>query len=138
MQKYLFRGTYTAEGIKGVVKDGGTGRKAAVQALAESVGGKMESMYFAFGSDDFFVVADLPDAESAVAVAAAAGSSGAVSLTTVVLLTPEQVCQLPPTRRLSRTAEPRWALRWGAAARTESSLCPCKWEVACVGPCGIG
>ena len=91
MQKYLFRGTYTAEGIKGVVKDGGTGRKAAVQALAESVGGKMESMYFAFGSDDFFVVADLPDAESAVAVAAAAGSSGAVSLTTVVLLTPEQV-----------------------------------------------
>ena len=90
MQKYLFRGTYTSEGMKGVIKDGGTGRKAAVKALAESVGGKMESMYFAFGSDDFFVVADLPDAESADS-AAATGSAGVVNLTTVVLLTPEQI-----------------------------------------------
>ena len=91
MQKYLFRGTYTSDGMKGVIKEGGTGRKAAVQALAESVGGKLESMYFAFGSDDFFVVVDLPDAESAVAVAAATGSTGVVNLTTVVLLMPEQI-----------------------------------------------
>lgn len=91
MAKYLFHGSYTAEGVKGVIKDGGTGRKDAVKQLVESVGGKLEAMYFAFGKDDWFIIADLPDAESAVAISATTGSSGSVNLQTTVLLTPEQV-----------------------------------------------
>jgi len=91
MPKYLFHGSYTVEGVKGVIKDGGTGRKDAVKQLMESVGGKLETMYFAFGNDDWYIIADLPDAESAVAIAATTVSSGAVNLQTTVLLTPEQV-----------------------------------------------
>ncbi len=91
MPKYLWHGSYTVEGVKGVVKDGGTGRTDAVKRLVEGVGGKLESMYFAFGNEDFYIVVDLPDAESAVAIAATVVSSGSVNLQTTVLLTAEQV-----------------------------------------------
>ncbi len=91
MPKYLFHGSYTVEGLKGVTRDGGTGRKNAVKQLVESVGGSLETIYFALGGDDYWIVADLPDNESAVAVSATVIASGAVSNQTTVLLTPEQV-----------------------------------------------
>jgi uncharacterized protein with GYD domain len=91
MAKYLIHGRYTVEGIRGVRKEGGTGRKQAVSALAQSVGGSLESFYFAFGGDDFYVVVDLPDNTRAAAVATAVAASGAASATTVVLLSPEDV-----------------------------------------------
>ena len=91
MPKYLFHGSYTAAGVKGLLKDGGTGRRAAAQQLAQSVGGKIESFYYAFGTDDFYLIADMPDHESAAAVSLTVAASGAISLNTIVLMTPEQV-----------------------------------------------
>jgi uncharacterized protein with GYD domain len=92
MAKYLIRGTYTVEGIKGVRKEGGTGRRQALSALAQSVGGSLESFYFAFGGDDVYVIIDVPDHAAALAMAAAVASSGAIdSYETVVLLSPSEV-----------------------------------------------
>ena len=91
MAKYMFAGTFSASGIAGVRKDGGTSRTKAVAKLAKSVGGSLESYHFAFGSDDFFVIVDLPDNAAAAATAMAVAESGAVSVRTVVLLTPEEV-----------------------------------------------
>jgi uncharacterized protein with GYD domain len=91
MAKYLFHGSYTQAGIQGVLKDGGTGRRRAVDALAESVGGSVESMYWAFGEDDFYVVADLPSHAAAAALTAATAAAGAVTISTVVLLTAEDM-----------------------------------------------
>ena len=91
MAKYLFIGSYTATGAKGLITDGGTGRRRATQRLIESVGGRLEAYYFGFGSDDFYVIADLPGNGAAAAGALAAGSSGAVSVRTIVLLTPEEI-----------------------------------------------
>jgi uncharacterized protein with GYD domain len=91
MPKYLFDVSYTAEGAKGVLANGGSARKAAVEAAAASLGGRLESLYFAFGSTDVYAVLDAPDNESAAAMALAVASSGAGSVRTVVLLTPEQV-----------------------------------------------
>lgn len=91
MGKYLIHGSYTQSGIKGVIQDGGTGRVNAVKSLAASVGGSVESFYFAFGEDDFFVTVDLPDHTAAAAVAATVGASGAVSVNTTVLLSPEEM-----------------------------------------------
>lgn len=91
MPKYLVRGCYTHEGLKGLMKDGGTGRKAAVTKAVEGLGGKVEAFYFALGEHDVYVVADLPDAIAATTIALAAVSSGAVTLNTVQLLTPEDV-----------------------------------------------
>lgn len=91
MPKFLVRGTYTAEGLKGLMKDGGTGRKTAVEKAVVSLGGTLESMYFALGDDDVFVLVDLPNAVAATTVALAAGASGAVALHTTVLLTPVEM-----------------------------------------------
>jgi uncharacterized protein with GYD domain len=92
MGKYLLKVSYTAEGIKGVVKNGGTARVAAVETALAGIGGSLESFYFAFGGDDVYVIADVPDNGTAMAMAAAIGASGAISrYETVVLLTPAEV-----------------------------------------------
>lgn len=91
MAKYLISGSYTQAGIKGVLAEGGSGRRAAVEKLATSVGGSVESFYYGFGGDDFYVTVDLPSREAAAAVAMTVAASGAVTPRTVVLLTPEEV-----------------------------------------------
>jgi uncharacterized protein with GYD domain len=67
MSKYLFRATYTADGIKGLEKDKATGRAAAVRGAVEALEGKMEAFYLAFGEDDVVILADLSDNASATA-----------------------------------------------------------------------
>jgi len=102
MPKYLFTGTFTAEGSKGLQNEGGSGRRAAVEKLFASLGGTLESYHFAFGSDDFFIIGELPDNAAAAAAALSTSSSGAVHTRTVVLLTPEDldaVSRLSPTYR---------------------------------------
>jgi uncharacterized protein with GYD domain len=89
--KYLIEASYTLEGVKGVQSAGGSSRRDAIAKLAESVGGQLESFYFAFGDRDVYTVVDLPDNESATAVALTVNASGAVTVRTTVLLTPEEV-----------------------------------------------
>ena len=91
MPKYLFTASYTQEGVKGVASAGGSSRRDAVAHVAESVGGSLESFYFAFGGHDAYVLVDLPDNESAAAVALTVNSAGGAVVSTVVLLTPEEV-----------------------------------------------
>ena len=91
MGKYLITGNYVGDGITGLMKDGGTGRRAAAAAAVESVGGSLESMYFAFGDTDVFAVCDIPDAASAVAVSLLIGSSGSVEISLTPLLTVEDI-----------------------------------------------
>ena len=92
MAKYLLKVSYSADGLKGVMKEGGTNRVKAVERALAGVGGSLESFYFAFGQDDVYVIADVPDHASAMAMAATVGSSGAIgSYETVVLLSPAEV-----------------------------------------------
>lgn len=93
MPKYLVRANYKADGVKGLLKDGGTARRNAVEQMAAGFGGRVEAFYFAFGDTDAFVVVDAPDNVTAAAVALAVNSSGAVTATTTPLLTPEEVDQ---------------------------------------------
>lgn len=91
MPKYLIQANYVGEGVKGLLKEGGTGRVAAVETLAKSVGGTVEAFYFAFGETDAYVLVDLPDNASAAAVALAVGASGLATVKTTVLMTAEEV-----------------------------------------------
>lgn len=93
MAKFLIKANYIGDGVKGLLKDGGTARRAAVDKLLESVGGKVESFYYAFGDTDAYVIVDVPDNVTAAAVALTVGASGAVNLNTTVLMTPEEVDQ---------------------------------------------
>lgn len=91
MPKYLWQSSYTAEGAKGLLKDGGSKRRKAVEKAIKSLGGKLEAFYFAFGDADTFTIADFPDNTKAAAAALALNSSGAVVTNTTVLLTPEEI-----------------------------------------------
>ena len=91
MPKYLFHAAYTSEGAKGVRKGGGSERRAAAKQVVESVGGKLESFYFAFGKNDVIIIADLPDHASAAALSLTIGAAGAAKTSTTVLLTPEEI-----------------------------------------------
>lgn len=91
MPKYMFTGSFAVEGARGVLAEGGSPRRDAVDKLFTSLGGKLESYYFAFGSDDFFIVGDLPGNAAAAAAAMTTSASGTVHTRTVVLLTPEDV-----------------------------------------------
>jgi len=91
MPKYLFEASYATEGVKGLMSAGGSSRRDAVAQVAEGLGGSLDSFYFAFGDADAYVVVDLPDNEAATAVALTVNASGAVTVKTTVLLTPEEV-----------------------------------------------
>ena len=93
MPKYLVTATYTAEGAKGLIKDGGSKRRQAAEAALTSVGGRVEGFYFAFGDNDAYVIIDAPDNVTVAAASMAIGASGAVHTKTVVLLTPEEIDQ---------------------------------------------
>jgi uncharacterized protein with GYD domain len=89
--KFMVKASYTTEGTRGLLKEGGTGRRAAVQKLTESLGGKVEAFYFAYGEDDAYVLIDVPDATSGLAVSLAVNASGAVRVSTIPLITPEEI-----------------------------------------------
>ena len=94
MPKYLIQASYTADGLKGLLKEGGTKRRAAIEQAAESVGGRLETFYYAFGSDDVHMILDAPDNVSVAAVSLTAGAGGAATdIRTTVLLTPEEIDQ---------------------------------------------
>ena len=91
MPKYLVTASYNADGVRGLIKEGGTGRRAAVQAAAKKAGGKVEAFYFAYGDSDAFVIAEFPDTLSALALSLAVNASGLTTCSTVPLITPEEV-----------------------------------------------
>jgi uncharacterized protein with GYD domain len=91
MAKYMLIGSYTAEGAKGVLKEGGSARREAARSAIESAGGSLDSFYLGFGSDDYYVVVDFPDHASAAAAALTVGASGTSRARTIVLLTPEDI-----------------------------------------------
>jgi len=91
MPKYLFIASYTAEGMQGVLAQGGTSRRTVVEKTAADLGGRLLAFDFAFGGEDAYVTAELPDHQAAAALAMRASASGAVRVKTVVLLTPEEI-----------------------------------------------
>ena len=94
MAKYLIEAAYSHEGLKGLVKEGGSGRRAAVEAASKALGGRVESFYFAFGTSDVYAIIEAPDNVSVAAFALAVGATGALAhFKTIVLLSPDEVDQ---------------------------------------------
>jgi uncharacterized protein with GYD domain len=91
MPKYLLQANYVGDGIKGLLKEGGSSRRAAAEKAIKSVGGTMEAFYYAFGETDAYVLADIPDNVSMSALALTISASGAVTTKTTVLVTPEEI-----------------------------------------------
>ena len=91
MPKYLMEVSYTPEGAKGVLKDGGAKRRDAAKAAVGSVGGTLEAIYFAFGDSDVICLIDMPDVASMAAASLHLSASGAVTCRTRALITVEEI-----------------------------------------------
>ncbi len=91
MPKYLYYGSYTAEGYKGLMAEGGTKRADAVRKALKGIGGSVEAFYFSLGENDFYVIIDLPDNISVTAFSLAGNMSGSFTMKTVALLSPTEV-----------------------------------------------
>ena len=93
MPKYLLTATYTASGAQGLLKDGGSKRRVAVEQLISNAGGSLEGMYYAFGDPDVYLIVDLPDPATASAISLTVNATGAVCIKTTPLISPEELDQ---------------------------------------------
>ena len=93
MPKYMVQASYVGEGLKGLLKEGGTKRRETVAQVIEGMGGKLETFYYAFGDYDVIGIADMPDNTSSVAFSMVINASGVINAKTTVLLTPEEIDQ---------------------------------------------
>ena len=91
MPKYLIQANYVGEGLKGLLKEGGSSRRATIEKLLGSVGGRVEAFYYAFGDTDAFVIVDLPDNVTAAALSLTINATAAVTVKVTALLTPEEI-----------------------------------------------
>ena len=102
MAKYLVLGNYVGEGLKGLLKEGGSSRVATVKKMFDSLGGTMECFYYAFGEYDVLCIYHVPDNVSAASVSLTINATGLLKINTFVLMTPEemdQVAKKSPTYR---------------------------------------
>ena len=106
MSKFLLRASYLPEGVKGLLRDGGTDRRSTIEELVRNVGGSVEAFYYTFGADEVYAIADFPDHASAVAVSARVDASGAVSVSAVPVLTPEEIGEAKQMAGNSRPPAP--------------------------------
>jgi len=91
MASYLVQFSYTEQGLKGLLKEGGSKRREATEQLIKSLGGKLVAYYFAFGDYDGFAIVEGGDNIDVAAAALIVGASGAVRTKTTVLLTADEV-----------------------------------------------
>ena len=91
MARYLWQVSYTTDGIKGILKEGGSSRAKFIGKLVETNGGKLEAFYFAFGDADCYLIAELPGNLEASAISLAVSASGAARVKTTVLLSPKEI-----------------------------------------------
>ena len=96
MPKFLSEASHSTQGIHGLLEDRGARRREAIEMLVNGMRGSLEAFYYAFGDRDLYVIADLPDDAAATAASLVVGASGAGSVKTTVLITPETVDHRPP------------------------------------------
>ena len=98
MPKYMIVATYSADGIKGVLREGGSARQTLIADIAKNLGGSLDAFYFAFGEDDVYSIVDLPDNVTAAAMAMNISAAGLVRCEVKVLLSPEEIDKSARTR----------------------------------------
>jgi uncharacterized protein with GYD domain len=101
--KYLLKIKYSADAIGGVMKDGGSARRSAAEELAKGVGGSVEAFYYAFGDDDAYAICDMPDNKAAATVAMTVSATGKIAISTVPLLTVDEMDAIAAGNKLSYT-----------------------------------
>jgi uncharacterized protein with GYD domain len=117
MPKYLIEANYLGEGMKGLLKEGGTRRRVAVDELFSSLGGTVECFYYAFGDRDAFIIGELPDNAAAASLVMKVNAAGVTSVRTIVLMTTQEVDEA--VQRTSRYRPPGFEVEPAEVAKWE-------------------
>lgn len=128
MAKYLIEVNYVGDGISGLLKEGGTKRRAAVNQLFKSMGGTIEAYYFAFGEKDVIIIGELPDNATATALTLNVNSTGTALCKTTVLITPQEVDEAvkktalyrPPGYEVDQAEAAKWDYEGGHLSSASS------------------
>jgi uncharacterized protein with GYD domain len=91
MPRYLFQGSYSREGAQGLLREGGTKRRQAVEQLVKSLGGRLEGFHYALGETDLYIIVELPGNVAAASASLIVAASGAGHWRTTVLLSAEEM-----------------------------------------------
>jgi len=91
MARYLWKVSYSADGARGLLAEGGSSRRGAIVKLLEAAGGKMELFDYALGEDDAYLIAEVPDVLDVAAISLTVAAGGGARITTTQLLTPEEI-----------------------------------------------
>jgi uncharacterized protein with GYD domain len=106
MAKYLIQARYGPRGVQGLLKEGGSKRRKAIEVALKALGGSLEAFYFGFGEADVYTIVELPNNISAASASMAVNASGAIHAKTVVLMSPsdmDEACK--KTRRFRAPGE---------------------------------
>ena len=76
MPKYMFSGSYTKEGVAGLLSEGGTARRDEAVRIAEMLGGTLDAYYWCYGDTDFMCIMDVPDSAKIAKLSLHIGASG--------------------------------------------------------------
>ncbi len=91
MSKYLIKANYNSDGAAGLAAKGGSARRDAVGKMVADAGGSIDCFYYAWGETDAYLVVEMPSDEAMLGIALSVNKSGATTITTTPLLTPEQI-----------------------------------------------
>jgi uncharacterized protein with GYD domain len=90
----MVQASYTADTWARLMKNP-EDRAQTVGRIMESVGAKLESLYFAFGEDDIFALIEAPNNVTAAAISVAVGASGSFkTFKTSVLLSSTEAMEV--------------------------------------------
>ena len=93
MAKYLIEATLSADGLKGIEKDTGSGRQTAFTKSVKGLGGKVEFFDFSLGEHDVIAIVDVPDIVTVAALALHISETGLVRTKTTALISAEEMNQ---------------------------------------------
>jgi uncharacterized protein with GYD domain len=101
MPKYLALFKYSGDAMAAMI-DHSAGREAAVRAVAESVGGHLDALYWMFGAHDGIAIVDAPDSLTMAGLSAAVSSTGAITSEVHELFTADDVQRILDTAGRAR------------------------------------
>jgi uncharacterized protein with GYD domain len=91
MPLFMATGGYTPEGVEGLLKTGGARRAEQLNAVAESLGGRLVALYFGMSENDTFIVLDLPDSVAALGLSKNVNAANTGHCNMERIFTPEEV-----------------------------------------------
>ena len=94
MSKFMYSGSYTKKGVKGLLKEGGTARRDETIRMVESLGGTVEAYYWCYGKDDFVSIMDFPDHTTVTGLALNIAASGTFTGSLTPLITVEEMDEM--------------------------------------------